>query len=38
LGTPEEFAAAAVFLAARPAGYITGAALPADGGRSKHLL
>ena len=38
LGEPEEFAAAVAFLASRPAAYITGAALPVDGGRSKHLL
>ena len=31
-GTPEEFAAAAVFLASERAGYITGAALAVDGG------
>ena len=38
LGEPEEFAAAAAFLASRPAAYITGIALPVDGGRVKHLL
>ncbi|NBC19355.1 MAG: SDR family oxidoreductase [Bacteroidetes bacterium] len=38
LGTPDEFAAAAVFLASAPAAYITGIALPVDGGRVKHLL
>ena len=38
LGEPEEFAAAVAFLASRPAAYITGVALPVDGGRSKHLL
>ncbi len=38
LGTPEEFAAAVTFLASRQAGYITGVALPVDGGRSKSLL
>jgi 3-oxoacyl-[acyl-carrier protein] reductase len=32
LGRPEEFAAAAVFLASVPAGYITGQALAIDGG------
>lgn len=32
LGTPEEFAAAVVFLASEPAGYITGVTLPVDGG------
>ena len=31
-GTPEEFAAAAVFLLSEPAGYITGVSLPVDGG------
>lgn len=38
LGTPEEFAAAVVFLASRQAAYVTGVALPVDGGRSQHLL
>jgi len=38
LGDPEEFAAAATFLAGRPAGFITGIALPIDGGYSKHML
>ena len=38
LGQPEEFAAAVAFLASRQAGYITGTALPVDGGRSKHVL
>ncbi|WP_022835441.1 SDR family oxidoreductase [Salisaeta longa] len=38
LGTPEEFAAAVAFLASQQAGYITGTALPVDGGRIKHLL
>ncbi len=32
LGTPEEIAAAAVFLASEEAGYITGHVLPVDGG------
>jgi 3-oxoacyl-[acyl-carrier protein] reductase len=32
IGTPQEFAAAAVFLASSPAGYITGQALACDGG------
>ncbi len=31
-GTPEEFAAAAVFLVSEPASYITGVSLPVDGG------
>lgn len=38
LGEPEEFAAAVAFLASAPAAYITGVALPVDGGRIKHLL
>ena len=38
LGRPEEFAATVAFLASEPAAYITGVALPVDGGRSKHLL
>lgn len=38
LGTPEEFAATVTFLASKQAGYITGTALPVDGGRSKSLL
>ncbi len=38
LGEPEEFAAAAAFLVSAPAAYITGVALPVDGGRIKHLL
>jgi 3-oxoacyl-[acyl-carrier protein] reductase len=38
IGEPEEFAATVAFLASAPAGYITGAAVPVDGGRSKHLL
>ena len=32
LGTPEEMAAAAVFLCSAPAAYITGVSLPVDGG------
>ncbi len=38
IAQPEEFAAALTFLAGGPAGYITGVALPVDGGRVKHLL
>lgn len=38
LGEPEEFAAAATFLASKPAAYITGIALPVDGGRAKGLM
>ena len=38
IGEPEEFAAALAFLAGRRSGYITGVALPVDGGRSKHVL
>jgi 3-oxoacyl-[acyl-carrier protein] reductase len=32
LGTPEEMAAAALYLASPDASYITGVALPVDGG------
>jgi 3-oxoacyl-[acyl-carrier protein] reductase len=38
LGSPDEFGAAVAFLASKHAAYITGVALPIDGGRSKHLL
>ncbi len=38
LGTPEEFAAAVTFLASKPAAFITGVALPVDGGYSKHVF
>lgn len=38
IGDPEEFAAAVAFLASAQAGYVTGVALPVDGGRSKHVL
>jgi 3-oxoacyl-[acyl-carrier protein] reductase len=37
-GTPAEFGAAAAFLASRHAGYITGVALPIDGGLSRAML
>jgi 3-oxoacyl-[acyl-carrier protein] reductase len=36
-GTVEEFAAAAVFLSSERASYITGAALPIDGGSSRSV-
>lgn len=38
IGTPDEFAATVAFLASAPAGYVTGVALPVDGGRSKHVI
>jgi 3-oxoacyl-[acyl-carrier protein] reductase len=38
IGEPEEFAATVAFLASERAGYVTGVALPVDGGRSKHIL
>ena len=38
LGEPWEFAAVATFLASKQAGFITGIALPIDGGFSKHVL
>ncbi len=38
VGREEEFAAAAVFLVSEPAAYITGVALPVDGGAIKGLL
>lgn len=37
-GTPAEFGAAAAFLASRQAGYITGVALPIDGGLSRAMI
>lgn len=38
MGTPEEFAALAVFLASHPASYITGTTIAVDGGITKSLL
>lgn len=38
IGEPDEFAATVAFLASQRAGYVTGVALPVDGGRSKHVL
>jgi len=38
IGEPDEFAATVAFLASKRAGYVTGVALPVDGGRSKHVL
>ncbi|NRP71955.1 3-oxoacyl-[acyl-carrier-protein] reductase FabG [Ensifer psoraleae] len=37
-GTPAEFGAAAAFLASRQAAYVTGIALPVDGGLSRSML
>ena len=37
-GTPAEFGAAAAFLASRQASYITGVALPIDGGISRAMI
>ncbi|MDQ0320907.1 3-oxoacyl-[acyl-carrier protein] reductase [Pararhizobium capsulatum DSM 1112] len=37
-GTPAEFGAAAAFLASVQAGYITGVAIPIDGGLSRSML
>ncbi len=38
LGSPSEFAAAAVFLASEAASYVTGVVLPVDGGLARSLL
>jgi 3-oxoacyl-[acyl-carrier protein] reductase len=38
LGTPQEFAAAVVFLASDPARYITGTVLSVDGGLSRAII
>lgn len=38
IGLPEEFAAAVAFLASKRASFITGVALPVDGGTAKGLL
>jgi 3-oxoacyl-[acyl-carrier protein] reductase len=38
IGTPDEFAAAAVFLASEPARYITGTALSVDGGITRSIM
>ena len=38
IGTPDEFAAAAVFLASEPARYITGVVLSVDGGLTRSIL
>ncbi len=38
IGTPEEFAAAALFLASGPARYITGTVLSVDGGATRSIL
>jgi 3-oxoacyl-[acyl-carrier protein] reductase len=38
IGEPDELAAVAVFLCSEPAGYVTGAAIPVDGGAYPGLL
>ena len=38
IGTPDEFAAAVVFLASEPARYITGTVLSVDGGMTRSIL
>lgn len=38
IGTPDEFAAAAVFLASEPARYITGTVIQVDGGAYRGLI
>ena len=38
LGEPEEFGAVTAFLTSKQAAFITGIALPIDGGYSKHVL
>lgn len=38
IADPKEFAAVVTFLASRPASFVTGAAIPIDGGYSKHVF
>lgn len=38
IADPEEFAAVVTFLASRQASFLTGAAVPVDGGYSKHVF
>ncbi len=38
LADPEEFAAVVAFLASQQAGFMTGTAIPVDGGYSKHVF
>lgn len=38
IADPSEFAAVAAFLVSSRASYVTGVAVPVDGGRSKHIL